>query len=149
MALSELEVPALLAPRVSPVAFEPAVPLQVEAAAKPPSSDHSVNLPSGEIFIEATTIDLRNRPSDSETILKRISGKLKKKRRQAVRDRVYLLALKVLGPPQILELVRQVILLIVCGLTSGSGVTAESSPLRRRLENLVFFEEYGCQTRHL
>lgn len=107
--LSELEVAALLASRVSPIAFEPAVPLRTRSGAKPPSSDYSVNLPSGELFIEATTIDLRNTPTDDEAVLKRVKRKLSDKRRQALRDRVYVVAMKVLGPSQMLDLVRKAV----------------------------------------
>ena len=108
--LSELEVPALLASRVSPIAFEPVVPRGGDTAAKPQSSDYSIKLPSGEIFIEATTCDFSKIPMDTEELLKRIKRKLDDKRRQAARDRVYLLALKILGPQELLDLVRQLVI---------------------------------------
>jgi hypothetical protein len=107
--LSELEVAALLASRVSPIAFEPAVPLRIRGEAKPPSSDYSVNLPGGELFIEATTIDLRNTPFDDEAILKRVKRKLNDKRHQAFRDRVYVVVMKVLGQAEMLDLVRKAV----------------------------------------
>lgn len=109
MCLSELEFPGLLASLVSPIAFEPAVPLEANPAAKPPSSDYSICLPSGEVFIEATTIDLRDGCIDSEAIMKRLDRKLDEKRRQAIRDRIYLLALKILGMPQTLTLAGQLV----------------------------------------
>lgn len=109
LSLSELEVPALLARWVSPIAFEPAVPESTDPGSKPRSSDHSLKLPCGEIFLEATTIDLRNIAADEEAILKRIKRKLYAKKQQALRDRVYVIALKVLGQPDAWELVRRLV----------------------------------------
>lgn len=107
LCLAELEVAAILASRASPIAFEPVVPLGASPAAKPRSSDYSVTLPSGEIIIEATTIDLQETPINAEVVFERMKRKLQEKRQQAFRDRVYLLVLKVLGPAGMFDLVRE------------------------------------------
>ena len=109
LVLSELEVAALLASHVSPIAFEPAVPVMADPASKPSSTDYSVSLPSGEIFIEATTFDLRTRAISAETLMKPLDYKLREKMRQAVRDRVFILAVKLLGPQEALPVFREIV----------------------------------------
>lgn len=110
LTLSELEVPALLACRVSPIAFEPAVPVNADSAKTPPSSDHSISMPSGEILVEATTLDLRHTPNDSETVLRRLKRKLGDKRHQSSRDCPYVLAIKVLGPLDVFHTVNRLVI---------------------------------------
>jgi hypothetical protein len=107
--LAELETAALLASRVSPFAFEPSVKDVSDTANKPRNADYSVSLPSGEVHIEATTFDLREHSLTEDSLLKSLENKLRDKRRQAFRERIYVLAITLLGPPEILGILAQLI----------------------------------------
>jgi hypothetical protein len=52
--LTELQVAALVGVRISPIAFEPFVPLQFDEAKKPVSADFGVRVPGGDVVIEVT-----------------------------------------------------------------------------------------------